>query len=578
MKRNKILALVLALLLICGTFAACGNDGGSSTASTPASKADDGASTPESAPADGGNDAAPSNTTLTVNAAMEPTGLNTLNATYSIEFSIFRHLYENLYVLNDEDQPVPGAAETVDINEDKSVFTFHLREDGKWTNGDPVTANDFSFAWQQALNPDVAADYGYFLYFIKNAEPFFKGECTWEEVGVKVIDDLTLEVTLDHPIPYAEFLFSFGTLCPINQKFYEEVGADKYSTEAEYFCTNGPFQLTEWNHDSNILMVKNNDFHGADEVQVEEINWKIITDAQAALTEFLSGGLDMVNLSNGELISQAEAQGYEIQSYSDGSAFYIYFNHSNQYLQNANLRKALALGFDKEGMIQAVYQNANQPMTSFTCPAVTGYDGNTTFQSGLEAWNNGEALTPKNGDPEAAKKYLETALSELGCTVEDLSANLSIDCGDSQIAGNEAAYYQEQWRQNLGIEVTVNPMPTKQGSANRKNGNYVMSLTGWGPDYDDPMSFLDLWVSDGGNNQTGYSSEAYDKLIADATMETDFAKRQEIFYEAEKLIVEDLPVAPSYWRFPSYALSEHVAGGVHRSVFQDIDLVHVTLK
>lgn len=590
MKRSKIVALLLAVLLVVGTFAACGNnETGSSTApASTASKAED-SSTPADAsePADDTSSAASEpaadNTgdakmggEFNVNAAMEPTSLNSITTTYSIEFSIYRHIMENLYTLDDNDVPQPGAAETVDISDDNTVFTFHLRDDGKWTNGDPVTANDFSFAWQQVLNPDNAADYAYFLFFIKNAEAFYNGECSWEDVGVKVLDDSTLEVTLDHAIPYAQFLFSFGTLAPINEKFYNEVGADAYCTEAEYFCTNGPFKLTEWSHDSLIVTEKNPDYHGADEIYLDKINWKIISDAQAGLTEFFAGGLDMVNLTTGELIKQAEDQAFETAQYADGSAFYIYMNHDNEYLKNANLRKALALGFDKEMMVNSVYQNGNQPMTSFTCPAVLGFDGKS-FQESLKAWNNGEDLTPKNGDVEAAKQYFETALSELGCTAEDLSS-LSIDCGDSSVAQAEAAFYQEQWRQNLGIEVQINPMPTKQGSENRKNRNYVMSLTGWGPDYNDPMTFLDLWVSDGGNNQTNYASEEYDKLIADASVETDFEKRQEMFYEVEKLIVEDLPVAPSYWRFPTYAVGKNVGGGVYRSTFQDIDLVHAYMK
>lgn len=584
MKRSKILALLLAALLVVGTLAACGDSTGSSTASQPASTAGDTSSTPAedtqseaSEPATDDTNTSTGDHVLNMNAAMEPTSLNTITSTYSIEFSLHKHMMENLYMLDDNDEPQPAAAESVDISDDQKVYTFHLRDDGKWTNGEPVTANDFSFSWQQVLNADNAADYAYFIYDtlgVVNAKEFYEGTASWEDVGVKVIDDLTLEVTLKNPVPYAPFLFTFGTLAPINQKFYEEVGADLYATEAEYFCTNGAFKMADWKHDSEIVLEKFADYHGASDIDVDTIDWKIITDPQAALTEFLSGGLDVVNLSTGELISQAENQDIEVLSYADGSAFYIYFNHSNQYLSNKNLRKALALGFDKEGMVNAVYQNNNQPMTSFTCPAVNGFDGKS-FAESLSTWNGGE-LTPKNGDIEAAKGYLETALQELGCTVEDLSANLSMDCGDSSTAVNEAAFYQEQWRQNLGIEITVNSMQTKQGSDNRKNGNYVMSLTGWGPDYNDPMTFLDLWVSTGGNNQTFYKSEEYDKLIADATVETDLEKRQEMFYEVEKLIVEDLPVAPSYWRFPSYAVNnDKIASGVHRSTFQDINVVNV---
>ncbi len=590
MKRSKILALVLAVLLVVGTFAACGDgsnsstasQGGASSAGTDTSKpASDASDASEPATSDTNNDAPAGDDTLNLVLTMEPTGLNTMTATYSIEFSMFKHIYDNLYMLDDNDEPQLSAADDVEISEDGTVYKFHIREGQKWSNGDPVTANDFAFAWQQVLNPDVAADYAYFIYdtlAVKNASAYFKGECEWEEVGIKVDGDYNLEVTLDHAVPYAPFLFSFGTLAPINQKFYEEVGADNYNKETEYFCTNGAFKMKEWTHNTRIVLEKNADWWRAGEVSLNTINWIYIKQPQAALNEFLSGGVDMVGLSTGELIDQAKVAGYDIQQYRDGGAFYIYFNHKNEYLQNKNLRKALALGFDKQGLCDTVMKNGNVPMTSFTCPDVTGFDGKS-FSESLTAWNGGAEMTPAKGDPEAAKGYLETALTELGCTVEDLSAALSIDCGDDDFSASIAAYYQEQWRQNLGIEVTVNPMPTKNGSANRKDGNYVMSMTGWGPDYNDPMTYLDLWVSTGGNNQTGYASEEYDKLIADATVETDMEKRQELFYEAEKLIAEDLPVAHSYWRGSSYAINpDRVESGIHRSTYQDINVVFVKMK
>ena len=268
MKLKKVLALVLSAALVVSAFAGCGgNSSKTSTESTTASESSaestESTASGDSTPAASGDataiftpktvDAAK---TISLNAGMEPTGLNTLTSTYSIEFALFMHMYENLVTLDDDDNTAPGAAESWDYDEDTLTYTFHLRKDGVWTNGDPVTAKDFEFAWSQALNPDVASDYAYFLYFIKNAEKYFNGEVTWDEVGVKVVDDYTLEVTLEQPTPYALFLFSFGTLAPINQRFYEAVGADLYSTEAQYFCTNGPFALTEWSH--NDKKKKNN--------------------------------------------------------------------------------------------------------------------------------------------------------------------------------------------------------------------------------------------------------------------------------------------------------------------------------
>lgn len=585
MKLKKVLALVLSAALVVSAFAGCGGNSSSSTASTESSTASE--SSAESTESTASGDSTPAASgdatatftpktvdaakTISLNAGMEPTGLNTLTSTYSIEFALFKHMYENLVTLDDDDNTAPGAAESWDYDEDTLTYTFHLRKDGVWTNGDPVTAKDFEFAWSQALNPDVASDYAYFLYFIKNAEKYFNGEVSWEDVGVKVVDDYTLEVTLEQPTPYALFLFSFGTLAPINQRFYEAVGADLYSTEAQYFCTNGPFALTEWSHNDKIVMQKNDAWHGAADVEVEEIDWKIITDANAALSSFLAGDLDMVGLGTGELIKQATAAGATIQSYTDGSAFYIYFNNNDQYLSNVNLRRALFNAIDAQKEIDTVWQNDNEPMTSFTAPGVAAADG-TSF-----AGKVGELYAPSR-DQEKAKEYLATALSELNCTVDDLSAHLSIDCGDSATSIAEASFYQEQWRQVLGIEVTVNSMITKQGSQNRKTGNYVMSVTGWSPDYNDPNTFLDLWVTDGGNNQTGFSNERYDELIDLASTETDLEKRESYFIECEQIIADQLPVGPAFWRAPSYACSDKIKGGMHRSTFQDINAVYVKLS
>lgn len=585
MKLKKVLALVLSAALVVSAFAGCGGNSSSSTTSTESIAASE--SSAESTESTASGDSTPAASgdatatftpktvdaakTISLNAGMEPTGLNTLTSTYSIEFSLFEHMYENLVTLDDDDNTVPGAAESWDYDEDTLTYTFHLRKDGVWTNGDPVTAKDFEFAWSQALNPDVASDYAYFLYFIKNAEKYFNGEVTWDEVGVKVVDDYTLEVTMEQPTPYALFLFSFGTLAPINQRFYEAVGADLYSTEAQYFCTNGPFALTEWSHNDKIVMQKNDAWHGAADVEVEEIDWKIITDANAALSSFLAGDLDMVGLGTGELIKQATAAGATIQSYTDGTSFYIYFNNNDQYLSNVNLRRALFNAIDEQKEIDTVWQNDNEPMTSFTAPGVSATDG-TSF-----AGKVGELYAPSR-DQEKAKEYLATALSELGCTVDDLSAHLSIDCGDSATSIAEASFYQEQWRQVLGIEVTVNSMITKQGSQNRKTGNYVMSITGWGPDYNDPNTFLDMWVTDGGNNQTGFSNERYDELIDLAAKETDLEKRESYFIECEQIIADQLPIGPAFWRAPSYACSDKIKGGMHRSTFQDINAVYVKLS
>ena len=553
MKLRKILAMVMALALLCATFAACGDTSGTSSSagtSSTASETGDSSAAEEGETATGG-----SGGTLNMRNTMEPTSLNTLLATYAYDFTPINAMIECLYRDDENDVPQPAGAETVDISDDKLVYTFHLREDATWSNGDPVVATDYEFAWQQALNPKVASDYAYMLYFIHNAQPYFNGEVEWSEVGVKVIDDYTLEVTLDNPLPYATDLFAFPTLAPINQKFYEEVGADKYATDAEYFCCNGMYELTEWSHNSQIVFQKREDYWNADAVGPDEIVYKIITDSQAGLNSYLSREIDYTDLDSGEVVQQAEAAGFEVGVKPARSSYYLIVNTEDEFMSNQNLRLALAYSIDKQALVDTVYQNDNQPMTSFTPPAIMGAAGadGPSFQEALLE-ERGE-MYPGSGDLEKAQEYLQAALEELGCTVDEL--NLSIDCADDSLRRNCATFLQEQWRQNLGIEnITVNSMQTKQVSANRQSGDYCMSLGGWSPDYNDAINFLDLWVTDGGNNDSFWSNEEYDNLIAQATAEADEEVRQQYLFDAEEILAAEMPVIPLYWQCQNYSYNK----------------------
>lgn len=550
MKFRKILAMVMALALLCATFAACGDTSGTSSSAGTSSTASD--SGDSSAAEEGETATGGSGGTLNMRNTMEPTSLNTLLATYAYDFTPINAMIECLYRDDENDVPQPAGAETVDISDDKLVYTFHLREDATWSNGDPVVATDYEFAWQQALNPKVASDYAYMLYFIHNAEPYFNGEVEWSEVGVKVIDEYTLEVTLDNPLPYATDLFAFPTLAPINQKFYEEVGADKYATDAEYFCCNGMYELTEWSHNSQIVFQKREDYWNADAVGPDEIVYKIITDSQAGLNSYLSREIDYTDLDSGEVVQQAEAAGFEVGVKPARSSYYLIVNTEDEFMSNQNLRLALAYSIDKQALVDTVYQNDNQPMTSFTPPAIMGAN-ESSFQEALVA-ERGE-MYPGSGDLEKAQEYLQAALEELGCTVDEL--NLSIDCADDSLRRNCATFLQEQWRQNLGIEnITVNSMQTKQVAANRQSGDYCMSLGGWSPDYNDAINFLDLWVTDGGNNDSFWSNEEYDNLIAQATAEADEEVRQQYLFDAEEILAAEMPVIPLYWQCQNYSYNK----------------------
>lgn len=581
MKRSKILALVLALALVCTTFAACGDNNTSSTASKPANsgtsstaESSTGENSAESTPASDNMayPGTPGDNEITINFGAEEK-LNTLVETYSHCFALTKHYMVNLVQLDENDEVVPGVATEWTISDDGLVYNFKLREGMTWTNGEPVTAKDFTFAWEKLLTKDTGSNYAYFAYIFKNGEKFYNGECGIEDVGFKAVSDYELEVTLEGPTPYALFTFSFGSLAPVNQKFYEEVGADKYMTEAQYFNTNGAFKVESWTHDDSIVLVKNPDFYDADKVQLDKINCKMIIDSAAQLNAFQAGELDVCTL-NADSREIMVNEDYPIQSYSDGAEFHMLFNTNNEVLANANIRKALSLAIDREAFIAAIAKGSNQVATSFTT-GVNGVNG-TPFRDDVLA--EYDELFKKNADPDAAKEAWNKGLEELGITSEEAASKISMNTGNSDDATKQGAFFQEQFRTNLGIEIAVNPMTTQAQSDARDNRDYALDFTGWGPDYNDPMAFLDMWVTGNGNNSVDYSNPEYDKLIAEAGSTNDLELRQKNFLACEKLIADECPIAPVYWRMRDYVTSGKINNGYWRTTFTDFNFTYTTLK
>ena len=571
MKLNKVLALILALAMVLTSFAACA---GAPAEESTAPATEESAATEEAVEEESTQDmevevirtgattvpakveGIADNETLNFRIGMEPTGMNTTTVTYSDEFTMIGNIYDTLTRVQEDGTYAGAAAEDIIISDDGLTYTFKLRKDAVWTNGDTVTAEDFAFAWSEVLNPEVAAEYAYFLYFIENAEAYYKGECEWEDVGIKVVDDFTLEVKLHTALPYALELFAFGVLAPVNKNFYEAVGADKYNTEPEFFCSNGPFAIVEWSHNEKLVAQKFENYYNADKVGAKQIVFKIITDANAVLNAFIAGEIDYTGtLSTGDQIAMVEGAGFEVKKFPSKTYLYVFVNTENEFLQNKNLRKALSLAFDKQALCDATLGNGSVPLTCFA-PGVMC--GDIDYQAAsLEA--NGGVYSPEKGDIEKAKEYFATALEELGVTADQIT--LSIDCGDSSLNIQQASFFQEAWQSAFGIKVEVKSMITKQVASNRQERAYDLSLGGWGPDYNDPISDLDMWVTDGGNNDTGWSNEEYDALINTARTSTDMQERCDAFIECEKILADELPVLPAYVRGAAVSVSPKVQSG-----------------
>lgn len=499
---------------------------------------------------------------ITVNIASEPPEMFSVTMTDTTSFSVLRHIIDNLMMLDENNKPIPGVAKDYSVSEDELTYTFNLREGMKWTNGEPVTAHDFVFAWKALLTPDFASDYAYFGYIFKNGLAFNQGKVGEEELGFKALSDYQLEVTLENPASYFLSTLAFGVFAPVNEKAYNEFGTS-YGTDANKMVYNGPFKMSTWDHESKIVLEKNADYYNADQISLEKITMVMINDTNSALNAFRAGEVDMIGL-NGDQSKQIKGEGFPVYTYDDGATFYLEYNLTEPQLQNANLRKALTYAIDKQAFVDAIVKNSSRAASSFTAPALNGLEKSFHEEVG--------DLIPTL-DVDKAKEYYAKALEELGVD----KVELTMISDDSDTAVKNASFVQEQLKVNLGIDIKVESMPFKSRLERMSNKDFSIVFAGWGPDYNDPMTFLDMFETGNGNNHTSYTNPAYDELLGKIRKELDPNTRFGYLMDLEKMLMEDLPISPVYWRARDYVVSGKIESGVIRTAFQDMNYRNVKL-
>ncbi len=485
---------------------------------------------------------------LNLAESSEIPSMDTVKATDSVSFNVMNNTMEGLYRLGEGDKVVPGVAEgDPTVSEDGKTFTIKLRQDAKWSNGDPVTAHDFVYAWQKAVNPDTAAEYAYMMYVIENAEEINSGKKKLEELGVKATDDYTLEIKLKNAVPYFQSLLSFGTFMPQNQKFVEAQG-EKFGLEADTTLYNGPFTMTEWKHEESFTLSKNDQYWDKDTVKLETINFKIVKDTNTAVNLYETGKIDRVGLTAENVDNFKDSD--EFLTESDTAVYFLRFNQKNKALANVNIRKAIDMSYDKKQFVDTILNNGSVP-AYYLVPSdfVKGPDGKDFRDT-----NGDMNVTNK----EEAKKLWETGLKEIGESKVELEL-LNYD-GDS--AKKTGEYIKEQLETNLpGLTVSLKQQPFKQKLDLESKGDYDFSYAGWGPDYQDPMTFIDMFITGGAHNQMEYSNPEYDKLVKEAgtTLLSDLPARWEALQKAEKILIEqDAAISPLYQRGLSFAMKPKV--------------------
>jgi oligopeptide transport system substrate-binding protein len=483
----------------------------------------------------GGGGGGGSSKSVAINLEQTVKDLDSAQTTDTVSTEILQNVMSGLYRLDANSRPFPDMAEGVDISEDGLTYTFTLRDGIKWSNGDPVTSQDFKYAWLRALDPKTASLYAYIIStFVKGADEYNTGKGSPDDVAIETPDDKTLEVTLLAPAPYWLGLTSFFTYLPQQQKFVEQQG-DDYASGTENLLYNGPYMITQFNPTSGVTGVRNEDYWNADNVDISKVDAKIVKDTDTAVNLFESGQLDETVIDT-EFVTEYKGKP-ELVTTTQFATGYLTFNRKVPLFRNENVRRAIQMGFDRAALNYKILNNGSEPATGFVPDGIAGPDDKT--------FREAEGPTMPDYDPQKAKELFKKGIEEVGenPTIELLSE-------DDSLTRDFVTFMQSEF-EKMGMKIDLKPQPFAQRLKLEEDDKYQMSAQAWYADYDDPMTFLDLFESSSTYNTSiagHYKNERYDQLINDAKKETDAAKRMDMLLEAEKILVEeDAALAP--WRF-----------------------------
>ncbi|WP_265459317.1 peptide ABC transporter substrate-binding protein [Enterococcus sp. HY326] len=521
-----------------------------------------GCSSDSNATNDSSQAASSSSTQMATEQAIDvslPAQLSTLDTTQTtdkVTFTVAQQIFEGLYRLDETSTPVPGLAESVDISDDGLVYTFHLRDDIHWSDGTPITSNDFMYAWKKLVTPETAAPNAYWLDSVVNSADARQGNADVDSIGLAAPDDQTFEVTLANPQSSFLSVISIAWLAPQNEEYVEALG-DDYASSSENMIYSGPFILENWSQVSNTwTLTKNPEYYDADVVQLATVEGSTIVEENTGINMFDTGELDLTRIS-GQFVQQFQ-DSEALVNQQEISNYFLDFNKTtNDALANAHLRKAIALAIDKEGLVNNVLA-----------------DGSTVLNGLIPAnlytnENTGEDFRAYSGeynvyDLDAAAEEWEQATSELGDSI-----SLSLLANDSDNGKRIAEYIQAQLQDNLeGLTVTIDQQPSNNLNQSRRDGNYEMSLSGWIAGSNDLNSYFNLYRSGSSYNYGGYENEEYSALVEQANttdandidaMFTDYQAAEEI------LLAEDAAQVPLYQSAANYLVNPNLQNVIYHS-------------
>lgn len=486
--------------------------------------------------------------------ATEPPTLNSAAATDSIASFLLSHLMEGLLRYGADGSLVGGVAQRWELDEQGAHFW--LREDARWSDGRAVTAADFVFAWRYALRPETASQYAFILYPLRNAEAIHRGELVAEQLGVRAVGERELVVEFARPCPYFLSLTAFMTYLPLREDSVQ-AWQRAYAADADKMLFNGPFVLSRWVHGAAITMQQNPYYWGRDQLGLTEIDIPYFTaDPGAQFNLYRDRRIALAGLDAGQL-DKAVEQGYRVRQFYSGALFFLEFNfRQGRITANKAFRKAVQHLLDPAQLVNKVLgMPAIRPAYSLFPMTVKGEDG--------KAFRQQYPVRQVQADLQKARQYLAQARRELGIT-EWPALHLLV--GDSPRALQEAEYYQYLFKRGLGLELRIDQQIFKQRLEKMRRGEFDIVAAAWGPDYDDIMTFADLFSSWNDNNRGRYSNAQYDALVEQAATTADAKQRFAAMAKLQELVVEEVPILPTYESAQLY-LQHPQLRGVRRSIF-----------
>ena len=485
---------------------------------------------------------------IVFNLAVEPQTIDPVRNNAVDGSNVIFNLFDGLVRIGFDDAPEPGCAERWEVSEDGMTWTFHLRKGLKWSDGKPLTAEDFRYGLLRLLDARNASPNAYMAYFLKNGEAFFNGKAGSEDVGIDVPDDATLRLRLENPAPLMLDCLSFYAFAPARADVVEQ-DPRGWATKPESLVSNGPFVLSEWKHNSELTLMKNPNYWDADNVKIDKVRMVMITDSNTALAAFKAGKVDLLDRIPPQMTPQLIESGEAKVAPALGTAFCV-FNVARAPFDDPRVRKAFTLAIDRRTMVEKVTLGGQKPAVAFIPYGIPGVGSDRDFRA------EGEAFLPERADPEAAKKLLAEAGYPDGKGFPKVAYKYNLSSTNKAIA--EAL--QAMWKQNLGVEVELANEEWKVFLNTREQGDFQIARHAYVTIFFDAGSLLEGWVTGSPKNVARYSDPEYDALIRDSLKQMDRSKRMENMHRAEAILMRDLPVLPLYFYSTPYMQSARVKG------------------